>query len=625
MNEVDPQFEALLISIREARGFDFTGYKRSSLVRRFGRRMAEVGIEGYAEYQDYLELHPDEFTALFNTILINVTSFFRDPDSWEFLQNEVVGPLLVGRPNDMPIRVWSAGCASGEEAYTLAIMLAELLGLDEFRRHVKIYATDVDDDGLMQARQATYSEREVSALPPELLSRYFDAFAGRFVFRKDLRRSVIFGRNDLIQDAPISRIDLLSCRNTLMYFNAETQARILSRFHFALADSGVLFLGKAEMLLSHSNLFQPIDLKRRVFGKVPRFLPTVGAGFVDSPRPAARTEVSPIDKLRNEAFQAGPVAQLVVTADGLVALINRQAEILFGVTARDIGRPFRDLDLSYRPMELRRFIEQAHLERRAIRAGEVEFPRGQAEPAYLDVQLNPLMDADGGLLGVALVFHDVTASRRLQDDLEHANRQLETAYEELQSTNEELETTNEELHSTVEELETTNEELQSTNEELETMNEELQSTNDELQNTNDQLQVSSQELDEINAFLEAVLTSLRAGVAVVGRDLTVQVWNTRAEDLWGLRKDEAIGQHFLNLDIGLPVEQLRPAIRKVLGGEVAPQETQLVAVNRRGRQINVRVTCTGLTPGAASEVTGVILVMDLDVRQADTTELGEPR
>ena len=120
MNEVDPQFEALLISIREARGFDFTGYKRSSLVRRFGRRMAEVGIEGYAEYQDYLELHPDEFTALFNTILINVTGFFRDPDSWEFLQNGVVGPLLHGRPNDMPIRVWSAGCASGEEAYTLA-------------------------------------------------------------------------------------------------------------------------------------------------------------------------------------------------------------------------------------------------------------------------------------------------------------------------------------------------------------------------------------------------------------------------------------------------------------------------------------------------------------------------
>ena len=157
----------------------------------------------------------------------------------------------------------------------------------------------------------------------------------------------------------------------------------------------------------------------------------------------------------------------------------------------------------------------------------------------------------------------MTAARRLQDELEHANRQLEAAYEELQSTNEELETTNEELQSTVEELETTNEELQSTNEELETMNEELQSTNDELQTINDQLRVSTAELDEANAFLEAILTSLRAGVAVVDRDLRVRSWNRRAEDLWGLRADEAIGQHFLNLDIGLPFERLRPLMRGV--------------------------------------------------------------
>ena len=174
---------------------------------------------------------------------------------------------------------------------------------------------------------------------------------------------------------------------------------------------------------------------------------------------------------------------------------------------------------------------------------------------HLEVQVEPARrTASRPARRDALIFHDVTDARRLQDELEHANRQLETAYEELQSTNEELETTNEELQSTVEELETTNEELQSTNEELETMNEELQSTNDELQTINDELRERTAELDDANAFLEAILTSLRAGVAVVDRDLQVQVWNQRAEDLWGLRRDEAVGQHFLNLDIGLPTD-----------------------------------------------------------------------
>ena len=189
------------------------------------------------------------------------------------------------------------------------------------------------------------------------------------------------------------------------------------------------------------------------------------------------------------------LAQVVVPADGLVALTNRHAETMFGVSTKDIGRPFRDLDLSYRPVELRGFIEQAQVERRPNRVSDVEFVRGPGDVTYLEVQINPLVDADASLLGVALIFIDITAARQLHDDLERANLQRETAYEELQSTNEELETTNEELQSTVEELETTNEELQSTNEELETMNEELQSTNDELQTINDELRERTAELD----------------------------------------------------------------------------------------------------------------------------------
>jgi two-component system CheB/CheR fusion protein len=609
MTTPDPSFEALLAHLKETRAFDFTGYKRSSLSRRVDRRLAQVGAADYQEYLDYLQVHPDEFTALFNTILINVTGFFRDPDDWDYLRDECLPALIASHRPDAPIRVWSAGCASGEEAYTLAITLAELLGPEQFLERVKIYATDVDDEGLVEARQGSYSERGVGGVPPRLLEKYFEKVGSRFVFRKDLRRAVIFGRNDLVQDAPISRIDLLVCRNTLMYFNAETQARILARFHFAIANHGLLFLGRAEMLLSHSRLFAPIDVKRRVFSKVTNRAPRNPPYPVEALAPSARERLGGLDHLRNETFMANPVAQIVVTADGMVALTNRQAEILFGVSSRDIGRPFRDLDVSYRPVELRRHIEQAHIERRPLRVPNVELTRPGGDQLFLEVQVTPVVDAESGLLGVTLIFHDVTEARRLQNELEHANRQLESAYEELQSTNEELETTNDELQSTVEELETTNEELQSTVEELETMNEELQSTNAELQNINEQLGDSTIRLDDANAFLEAVLTSLRAGVAVLNRDLQIQAWNRRAEDLWGLRREEALGEHFLNLDIGLPTDQVRSLIRQMLTDGRGPVDVVLEAVNRRGRSIRVRLECSPLA-GPNGDISGAVLIME---------------
>ncbi|HEV8568815.1 MAG TPA: CheR family methyltransferase [Actinoplanes sp.] len=599
MNPFDSHFEALLAYLKESRGFDFTGYKRSSLMRRINRRMAQVGVrDAYLDYIDYLQVHPDEFTYLFNTILINVTAFFRDPEAWDYLRDEVLEPMIAARPAGSPIRVWSAGCASGEEAYTLAMVLAEILGVEGFRERAKIYATDVDAEQLNEARQATYGERDMQAVPAPLADRYFEPAGDKWIFRKDLRRSVIFGRNDLVQDAPISRVDLLSCRNTLMYFNAETQARILSRFHFALGDSGMLFLGKAEMLLSHGSLFIPIDLKRRIFRRVSRQTYRYGGDQMEAVTTAAPNAVG-LDQLRNEAFAASPTAQLVLTADGQVALTNRNLESLFGVSPQDIGRPFRDLDVSFRPVELRKYVEQAQLERRSLQVSDIEYVRGKGEVVHLEMHVSPLTGSDGNLLGVNLIFQDVTTGRRLQHELEHANQQLEAAYDELQSANEELETTNEELQSTVEELETTNEELQS--------------TNDELQTVNDQLQASSDQLDEANRFLETVLASLRAGVAVVDSELRIRSWNRRAEDLWGMRSADVIGEHFLNLDIGLPFEQLRPLLRAASRPDGGPGEITLEAVNRRGRTITVRVAFTPLHNGLQRPSTGgAIVVMESD-------------
>jgi len=208
MSSNEARVEELLDYLKGTRGFEFTAYKRSSLMRRIQKRLQAVNIGSYEDYQTYLEAHPEEFGLLFNTILINVTSFFRDPEAWEFLSSQIVPRIIASGRAEAAIRVWSTGCASGEEAYTLAIILAEQLGFEQFRRRVKIYASDVDEDALMQARHAIYTASQVQDIPSEFLSRYFERVDDRYLFHKDVRRSIIFGRHDLVQDAPISRVNL---------------------------------------------------------------------------------------------------------------------------------------------------------------------------------------------------------------------------------------------------------------------------------------------------------------------------------------------------------------------------------------------------------------------------------
>jgi two-component system, chemotaxis family, CheB/CheR fusion protein len=530
------EFDALLDYLKRSRGFDFTGYKRASLSRRVHKRMQAVGVKTYTEFAQLLEQSPAEFDHLCNTVLINVTAFFRDGVPWETLATDIIPRIQEHKAPEEPIRVWSAGCASGEEAYTLAMVLAEALGPDAFRERVKIYATDVDEQALTIARHATYDAKQVEDVPPDLLNRYFERQeGGRFTFRKDLRRLVIFGRNDLVQDAPISRIDLLVCRNTLMYFNAATQAKILARFHFALSDAGYVFLGRAETLLAHADSFTPVDLKRRIFMKAPKAnfrnrLLAMAANHEDS-----IPEHNPPDvRLRDASWEVSPLAQIIVDATGRLVSANDRARSLFTLGTPDLGRPFQDLELSYRPTDLRSIIDQANAGRKPLVVRNIEWALRGGDVRWIDVQATPLYSG-AQVAGVAISFDDVTAFQHLHRELEKSNTELEGAYEELQSTNEELETTNEELQSTVEELETTNEELQSTNEELETMNEELQSTNEELTTINDELRRRSDELNDVNDFMEAVLASLRGGVAVLDSELRIEVWNERAFDLWGVR------------------------------------------------------------------------------------------
>ena len=604
--------EALLDYLKRTRGFDFTGYKRASLERRILRRMQAVGIGSMHEYLDYLELHPEEFSGLFNTVLINVTSFFRDPPTWSFFAEKVLPDIVARRAPPAAIRIWSAGCASGEEAYSLAMLFAEHLGIDAFKEAVKVYATDVDEDALARGRQGVYTKDAVESVPAALREKYFEAIDGRYTFRKDLRRQVIFGRHDLIQDAPISKVDLLVCRNTLMYFNAETQARILSRFHFALNEGGVLVLGRAETMLAQPRSFTPIDLKRRISAKGR----SVGRSRERQPLANSSDGADPAPKpprpLQELALDSVPTPQLTVDVSGTLVSANERARSAFGIATSDFGRPLHDLTISHRPADLRTLLDRVFLERRAAVMKDVEWPTPSGETRWLDLYVAPLLAPRArGIVGASISFIDVSAARRLQYELERANRELETTSEELQSTHEELETTNEELQSTIEELETTNEELQSTNEELETMNEELQSTNEELHTTNNELRTRSDDLDGVNRFLASILSSLRGAVIVVDSNVKVLAWNPVAEELWGLREDEVRGKDVLGLDIGLPIERLRQPLRACIQGSKDFVLLTLDAVNRRGRAMICHVRVSPLiTPD--DEIHGAILLMEQD-------------
>jgi two-component system CheB/CheR fusion protein len=602
----DPDFEALLHYIQESRGVDFRGYKRTSLRRRITLRMEAVEVETFNAYRAHLEAQPSEFEDLLNTVLINVTSFFRDEEAWEVLKTQVIPALIANAADDRPIRVWSVGCASGEEPYSIAMLLAEALGTAEFCRRVKIYATDLDEEALKIARLATYAPRDVETVPPEYLEKYFERTNNHYVFERELRKCVIFGRHNVVHDAPISRIDLLTCRNLLIYLEAETQNIVLPRLHYALNRDGFLFLGKAETQLARSALFRPIEMKHRIFAKVPQEWRRPNSGF--SAARATRFDAPMADvRLLEAVLNECGTAMLVIDGTGSVVLANMPSRLLLGVGEADIGRPFQDLPISYRPMELRGPIDQVFRESRALRLDNQEFRLTQSEVMRLTIDLRPLLRADGHVHAVLLAFHDQTRMHALQHELEAAQEHLEQSIEELQSANEELETTNEELQSTNEELETTNEELQSTNEELETLNEEARSSNEEMESVNEELRLQAAQASNYRNYLESVLRAMNGGIVVLDESHAIQTWNRWSESTWGLRADEVIGTPFEALDIGMPVHQLREGLTLVLEGREEQVEHYLEGVDRRGRRVVCRVRISGLLD-EAGRCHGLVLV-----------------
>jgi two-component system CheB/CheR fusion protein len=259
----ESDFDNFAAYVRATHGLDLRAYKRASLERRIAGRMNALRVSGYEEYIGLLRRRHEEYDELLRAALVNVTAFFRDPPFWTHLSRHVIPPLVASRPTGR-IHVWSAGCATGEEAFTVAIVLAEAMGLEAYRDRVRILATDIDDRALTVARAASYHPRSVTALPVRVRDRYFAPIDGAWVCIDELRNQVDFRKHDLVADSAPRDVDLLVCRNALMYMTAATQAGILERFHEALTPGGILFLGRAETTLAHSTSFLPIDLTRRI-------------------------------------------------------------------------------------------------------------------------------------------------------------------------------------------------------------------------------------------------------------------------------------------------------------------------------------------------------------------------
>jgi two-component system CheB/CheR fusion protein len=604
----DAGFRALLETLSTAYNFDFREYKEPSLARRIRARMSLVHADDFPSYGRYLEQHPEEHVLLFNSILINVTGFFRDAEAWKTIATDVIPRLVAAGGESRSLRIWSAGCSSGEEPYSVAMLLAEQLGDRANDYLIKIYGTDVDEEALASARQAVYRLEQLKDVPDGFVDRYFNRDGQLYRVRRDLRRWCIFGAHNLTQAPPLSHIDLLVCRNVLIYFTSELQERVLSRFHYAIREGGFLFLGRSESLLTRSRLFRPLQAKWRIFERAPSVARQVTAVLPDrdDSQPAGREVAGRHDGVTprvQRALDVLPASVMIIDTDDTVLTWNAAAEALFEVPPEAaVARKFRDLDVSYRVEGLRARIEDVKARHIPARMGNVMLARRNGETIHADVTIEPLFEAHR-LTGVVVFALEATEHARLKEQMTRVAEQHATAIEELQSTNEELETTNEELQSTNEEMETTNEELQSTNEELETTVEELQAANTELGALNAELEGRTAELHRLDAYHRSLVNSFEHGIVVLDSDGVVSTWNEVAEQMWGLRADQVVGRPFFALPIGDLALRAREAFDAVLA-QHRPADVKDVPYTRPGGQalrgalrmlplLNVQRECVG--------------------------------
>jgi two-component system CheB/CheR fusion protein len=530
--EAPKDIDRILNMIADRTGANFTEYKLATINRRVGRRMALHKILTLEEYLHYIQQVPKELDLLFKDILISVTGFFRDKEAFQALRRALPHTLKTKKKGD-DIRIWVPGCATGEEAYSIAMLLYEQLGKEVNQYNIQIFGTDLDQDAIMQARKGFYATATVVDVDQNLLDKFFTHADNTVQVIKSIREMIVFAKQDLTQDPPFSHLDIISCRNLLIYFNSSLQKKIVPMFHYILNPEGVLFLGKSESIGQFSDLFAPLVKKWKIFQRRGMLrTPIVDFGLGRHLRYSGKAPAK-IPPKNKEVPIKQIFAESVIAAMGNCAvIIDDRQEIVFvqgdvgpylTLPQGEIGLSILNMARSELRLDLRALIHKATRENQFVRSNKINF-KHNGQGRHIILHAGPAAIQTESVNLTLVMFEEIaplaeTEQETLAGDtagdprLLELEQELAAAREHLQTTVEELETTNEELQSLNEELQSANEELQSSNEELETSNEELQSTNEELTTVNEELQVKSGELAEANTDLENILN--RSGIAMI--------------------------------------------------------------------------------------------------------------
>ena len=568
--------QKILMVLRSQTGHDFSFYKKSTVLRRIERRIAVHNLEEAGLYLRYLQEHKEEVRLLFKELLITVTSFFRDPEAFEVLKSKIWPRLLEGKPEDFSLRIWVPGCASGEEAYSIAMTLKEYMAEAKQDYKIQIFATDIDEDAINQARSGVYPDNIGIDVSPARLKRFFTKEEGAYRVKKEIREMLIFAPQNVLSDPPFTRLDLIACRNLLIYVEPEMQNRLIPLFHYSLKPGGVLFLGSSESIGRFSDLFQPLHKKWKFFeakgtvasaalGALPWTFGTEIHGFKEEEKKAKKPGIG---ELSQKALLGAFVPPSVVVDDrGNIIYFHGQTGNYLQPASGQASLNILNMAREGIVFELRTALHNAASRKKEIRYTDLKLRTGGGR-RLVNLTVRPLTDTEG-LSGFFLVSFEEPASKSTGEKSPKGKpapgkfeRRVGELEQDLLHTKETLQTTVEEMQASNEELQSTNEELQSTNEELETSKEELQSVNEELVTVNSELQAKIEQLSRTETDMKTLLDSIHIGALFLDRDLRIKRFTSEAMKLFNL----------IATDLGRPICD----IRSNLVGEEILREAQRV-------------------------------------------------
>ncbi len=630
--------------LRSSAGVDFSNYKLSTVKRRISRRMIINKIRKIEDYVKFIKEDKNEVMNLYHDLLINVTTFFRDPEVFEILQNKIYPKLIKNISNDNSLRVWIPGCATGEEAYSIAISLLEFLDKKSANINIQIFATDISEPSIEKARAGIYPESVIKEIPVEIQKRYFVRYNGGYQVSKTIRDLCIFARQNLAKDPPFSKIDLISCRNLLIYLSAELQKKIVPIFHYALKPDGCLLLGTSESIGNFGELFQLTDRKCKIYERK-EYQKRIDYNFALSNIRNEKTNEKKYEDFPDDLDILKEADRLILSKYAPAAiLINQNLEIIQfrGKINQYLAPAPGDASLNLFKMikeginvELHTSIRKAANTKKPVILENVKIDTNGSSK-NIDLEVVPLKtSADSQGTFFLVLFNERDMSNNLgtkkklnkeKDEeteivsnadsrIEKLKEELSITKEHLQSIIEELEAANEELRSALEELQSSNEELQSTNEEMETAREELQSTNEELMTVNDELESRNIELNEANNDLSNVLASVNIAIVIFGKDLKIRRYTQKAEAVWNLISSD-IGRPFSHLKPNFDLPDLKEKILDVMD-ELESKEIEVKDNENRYYSMKIRPYKT-----ADSKIDGVVISLyNVDVMKKEMTSM----